>query len=229
MSILDSIKNSIFVPIHPSGLPFIIMFCLITLIIGWIWSPLFFIGLILTLWCIYFFRNPERVIPDNADNSLVIAPADGKIIEIEEITPNEEIGLPKNKYIKIGIFMNVFNVHVNRTPISGEIQKIVYKAGSFLNASLDKASEKNERSSMVIANDNNIKIIVVQIAGLIARRILGFVSEKQFLEQGERYGLIRFGSRVDIYMPLDATVTCAVGDKVVAGISKLAKLNNTHE
>ena len=126
MSILDSIKNSIFVPIHPSGLPFIIMFCLITLIIGWIWSPLFFIGLILTLWCIYFFRNPERVIPDNADNSLVIAPADGKIIEIEEITPNEEIGLPKNKYIKIGIFMNVFNVHVNRSPMSGTIAKRNY-------------------------------------------------------------------------------------------------------
>ena len=135
----------------------------------------------------------------------------------------------QEKMLRVCVFMNVFNVHVNRTPISGEIQKIVYKAGSFLNASLDKASEKNERSSMVIANDNNIKIIVVQIAGLIARRILGFVSEKQYLEQGERYGLIRFGSRVDIYMPLDATVTCAVGDKVVAGKSKLAKLNNSHE
>ena len=116
MSILDSIKKSILVPIHPSGLPFIIIFCLITLIIGWVWSPLFFIGLILTLWCIYFFRNPERIIPENIDNSLVIAPADGKIIEIEDITPDEEIGLPKNKYTKIGIFMIVFNVHVNGFP-----------------------------------------------------------------------------------------------------------------
>ena len=131
MSILDSIKNSVFVPIHPSGLPFIIIFCLITLIIGWIWSPLFFIGFILTLWCIYFFRNPERVIPNNIDNNLVVAPADGKIIEIEEMTPDAEIGLPKIKYIKIGIFMNVFNVHVNRSPMSGTITKRNYIPGLF--------------------------------------------------------------------------------------------------
>lgn len=214
--------------INSAGYPFIALFFFVSLLLSLFSDFLGWIGFILSLWCVYFFRDPSRVTPDL--ENIVVAPADGKIIKID-LSKNPEVLSEKktSEMQKISIFMNVFNVHVNRTPISGEIQKIVYKAGSFLNASLDKASEKNERSSMVIANDNNIKIIVVQIAGLIARRILGFVSEKQFLEQGERYGLIRFGSRVDIYMPLDATVTCAEGDKVVAGKSKLAKLNNTHE
>jgi phosphatidylserine decarboxylase len=127
--------------------------------------------------------------------------------------------------LRICVFMNVFNVHINRSPVEGRIDKIIYKEGSFLNASLDKASEKNERSSMVISNTNGIQLVVVQIAGLIARRILGFVTDNQYLDQGERYGLIRFGSRVDIYMPLDATVNCKVGDKVIAGESVLATLN----
>ena len=127
--------------------------------------------------------------------------------------------------LRICVFMNVFNVHINRSPIEGKIEKIIYKEGSFFNASLDKASEKNERSSMVISNDDGVQLVVVQIAGLIARRILGFVSDNQHLDQGERYGLIRFGSRVDIYMPLDATVNCKVGDRVVAGESVLAILS----
>ena len=217
----DSIKKSILVPIHPSGLPFIIIFCLITLIIGWIWSPLFFIGLILTLWCIYFFRNPDRITPENIDNNLVIAPADGKIIEIEEITPDEEIGLPKNKYTKIGIFMNVFNVHVNRSPIQGSVEHIVYKEGKFLNASLDKASNKNERSSLVLNTQDGTKIIVVQIAGLIARRIVCEVEQGQDLKQGDRIGMIRFGSRVDIYFK-NKKVLAKLGQNVVAGESLIA-------
>ena len=213
--------------IHPEGWKFALVFFAISIALTYIFLPLALLGYLLTFFTLWFFRNPER--NTEKDVNSIISSADGKVCLIDEASPPPELEMGQEKMLRVCVFMNVFNVHVNRTPISGEIQKIVYKAGSFLNASLDKASEKNERSSMVIANDNNIKIIVVQIAGLIARRILGFVSEKQFLEQGERYGLIRFGSRVDIYMPLDATVTCAVGDKVVAGKSKLAKLNNTHE
>ena len=225
MSILDSIKNSVFVPIHPSGLPFIIIFCLITLIIGWIWSPLFFIGLIFTLWCIYFFRNPERVIPKNIDNNLVIAPADGKIIEIEEIMPDEEIGLPKNKYIKIGIFMNVFNVHVNRSPMSGTIYKRNYIPGLFFNASLDKASKENERLSLVMNVNNKIKIAFVQIAGLLARRIVNDAQEGNKLITGQIFGIIRFGSKVDVYIPLGSKINVLQGQTSIAGETILAEIS----
>ena len=151
--------------------------------------------------------------------------ADGKVCLIDQAIPPQEVQLGNNHMLRICVFMNVFNVHINRSPVEGRIDKIIYKEGSFLNASLDKASEKNERSSMVISNTNGIQLVVVQIAGLIARRILGFVTDNQYLDQGERYGLIRFGSRVDIYMPLDATVNCKVGDKVIAGESVLATLN----
>ena len=224
MSILDSIKNSIFIPIHPSGLPFIIIFCLITLIIGWIWSPLFFIGLIFTLWCIYFFRNPERVIPKNIDNNLVIAPADGKIIEIQEIIPDEEIGLPKNKYIKIGIFMNVFNVHVNRSPMSGTIYRRNYIPGLFFNASLDKASKENERLSLVMNVNNKIKIAFVQIAGLLARRIVNDAQEGNKLTTGQIFGIIRFGSKVDVYIPIGSNINVLQGQTSIAGETILAEI-----
>ena len=224
MSILDSIKNSIFIPIHPSGLPFIIIFCLITLIIGWIWSPLFFIGLIFTLWCIYFFRNPERVIPKNIDNNLVIAPADGKIIEIQEIIPYEEIGLPKNKYIKIGIFMNVFNVHVNRSPMSGTIYRRNYIPGLFFNASLDKASKENERLSLVMNVNNRVKIAFVQIAGLLARRIVNDAQEGNKLITGQIFGIIRFGSKVDVYIPIGSKINVLQGQTSIAGETILAEI-----
>ena len=226
MSILDSIKNSIFIPIHPSGLPFIIIFCLITLIIGWIWSPLFFIGLIFTLWCIYFFRNPERVVPKNSDNNLVIAPADGKIIEIDEITPDEEIGLPKNKYTKIGIFMNVFNVHVNRSPMSGTIYKRNYIPGLFFNASLDKASKENERLSLVMNVNNRVKIAFVQIAGLLARRIVNDAQEGNKLITGQIFGIIRFGSKVDVYIPIGSKINVLQGQTSIAGETILAEISS---
>ena len=224
MSILDSIKKSVLVPIHPSGLPFIIIFCLITLIIGWIWSPLFFIGLILTLWCIYFFRNPERVIPDNINNNLVIAPADGKIIEIEEVSPDDEIGLPKSKYLKIGIFMNVFNVHVNRSPMSGTITKKNYIPGLFFNASLDKASKENERLSLVMNVNNKVKIAFVQIAGLLARRIVNDAREGAKLGTGDIFGIIRFGSKVDVYIPVGSKINVLKGQTSIAGETILAEL-----
>ena len=224
MSIFDSIKNSIFVPIHPSGLPFIIIFCLITLIIGWAWSPMFFIGLISTIWCIYFFRNPDRIVPDNSDNNLVVAPADGKIIEIEEIIPNEEIGLPKIKYIKIGIFMNVFNVHVNRSPMSGTISKKNYIPGLFFNASLDKASRENERLSLVMNVNNKVKIAFVQIAGLLARRIVNDAQEGNKLITGQIFGIIRFGSKVDVYIPIGSKINVLQGQTSIAGETILAEI-----
>ena len=226
MSILDSIKKSVLVPIHPSGLPFIIIFCLITLIIGWIWAPLFFLGLILTLWCIYFFRNPERITPENIDNNFVIAPADGKIIEIEDVTPDEEIGLPKNKYTKIGIFMNVFNVHVNRSPMSGVISKRNYIPGLFFNASLDKASKENERLSLVMNVNNKIKIAFVQIAGLLARRIVNEAQEGNKLVTGEIFGIIRFGSKVDVYIPIGSKINVLKGQTSIAGETILAEINS---
>ena len=138
--------------------------------------------------------------------------------------PPEETGMGSDEMLRICVFMNVFNVHINRSPIAGKINKIVYKEGHFFNASLDKASEKNERSSIVLSNQKGTEIVVVQIAGLIARRILGFVSTNQNLDQGERYGLIRFGSRVDIYLPLNSNINCNVGDKVIAGETLLATL-----
>ena len=174
----------------------------------------------ITLFTLWFFRDPERSTPQ--DPNLIISSADGKVCLIDEACPPEEISMDAQKMKRICVFMNVFNVHVNRSPVPGAVEDIVYKKGQFLNASLDKASDKNERSSLVINSDEGVKIVVVQIAGLIARRILGFISVNHNLDQGERFGLIRFGSRVDIYMPLDAITQCKVGDKVTAGVSVLA-------
>ena len=177
----------------------------------------------MTLFTLWFFRDPSRNTP--VDSDLIISSADGKVCLIDEACPPSEVSMKQEKMKRVCVFMNVFNVHVNRSPVAGVIKDIVYKEGQFLNASLDKASEKNERSSLIINSEHGADIVVVQIAGLIARRILGFVSKNQNLNQGERFGLIRFGSRVDIYMPLDSTVQCSVGDKVVAGESVLASLN----
>ena len=176
-----------------------------------------------SLFTLWFFRDPSRNTP--VDANLIISSADGKVCLIDEACPPSEVSMKQEKMKRVCVFMNVFNVHVNRSPVAGIIKNIVYKEGQFLNASLDKASEKNERSSLVINSNHGADIVVVQIAGLIARRILGFVSKNQNLNQGERFGLIRFGSRVDIYMPLDSTVQCSVGDKVVAGESVLASFN----
>ena len=209
--------------IHPEGWKFAVIFFAISMAALMLWMPLAAIGFLLTLFTLWFFRDPERNTPQ--DSNLIISSADGKVCLIDEAYPPEELSMDSQKMKRICVFMNVFNVHVNRSPIKGVAKDIVYKKGQFLNASLDKASDKNERSSLVINADNGTKIIVVQIAGLIARRILGFISANHTLEQGERFGLIRFGSRVDIYMPLDAVTKCVVGDTVVAGESVLASLN----
>jgi phosphatidylserine decarboxylase len=209
--------------IHPEGWKFAFIFFISSYFVSLVYLPISFVGYLLTIFTLWFFRNPKRDTPKNPN--AVISSADGKVCLIDQAIPPQEVQFGNNKMLRVCVFMNVFNVHINRSPIEGKIEKIIYKEGSFFNASLDKASEKNERSSMVISNNDGVQLVVVQIAGLIARRILGFVSDNQYLDQGERYGLIRFGSRVDIYMPLDATVNCKVGDRVVAGESVLAILS----
>lgn len=208
--------------IHPEGWKFAFIFFVSSLFMSLIYLPLAYVGYLLTLFTLWFFRNPERKTPKNSN--YIISSADGKVCLIDNAIPPQEVQLGTNQMLRICVFMNVFNVHINRSPIEGKIDKVIYKKGSFFNASLDKASEKNERSSMIISNTNGTQLVVVQIAGLIARRILSFVSDNQYLDQGERYGLIRFGSRVDIYMPLNSSINCKVGDKVIAGESVLAIL-----
>ncbi len=206
--------------IHPEGWKFAAIFFVISVSVYTFFITLSVIGFMLTIFTLWFFRDPERNTPQ--DSNLIISSADGKVCLIDEAYPPEELPIELQKMKRICVFMNVFNVHVNRSPVQGNVDHIVYKEGKFLNASLDKASDKNERSSLVLNTQNGTKIIVVQIAGLIARRILGFVSMNHNLIQGERFGLIRFGSRVDIYMPIDAILKCKVGDKVTAGESVLA-------
>ena len=208
--------------IHPEGWKFAFIFFVSSLFMSLVYLPLAYVGYLLTLFTLWFFRNPERKTPKNSN--YIISSADGKVCLIDNAIPPQEVQFGTNQMLRICVFMNVFNVHINRSPIEGKIDKVIYKKGSFFNASLDKASEKNERSSMIISNTNGTQLVVVQIAGLIARRILSFVSDNQYLDQGERYGLIRFGSRVDIYMPLNSYINCKVGDKVIAGESVLAIL-----
>ena len=210
--------------IHPEGWRFAGILFITSMILLFLSMPTALVtaGFLLTFFVLWFFRDPERDTPQ--DLNLIISSADGKVCLIDEAYPPEELPMEAEKMKRICVFMNVFNVHVNRSPIQGRVENIVYKKGQFLNASLDKASDKNERSSLILNSENGAKIIVVQIAGLIARRILSFISSSDQLNQGERFGLIRFGSRVDIYMPLDAVEKCKVGDKVVAGESILAAL-----
>ena len=225
MTIIDSIKTSMLVPIHPAGIPFIAIFAILTFIIGWFWSPLYFFGLVLTLWCVYFFRNPVRVTPilsGTNKNNLIVSPADGRVIEISQITPDEEIGLPLGSWTRVCVFMNVFDVHVNRSPMLGKIFYKNYIPGSFFNASLDKASSENERLILGMDTENGKKIAFVQIAGLVARRIICDVDIGSSLKAGEVFGLIRFGSRVDVYFPSEVSVMVLKGQKMIAGETIIA-------
>ena len=212
--------DKIFPKLHNEGYRFILIFIVLTIILYLINGFLGFIGLVLTIWCYYFFRDPDRVSIE--DESYLISPADGEILQILETNGPKELGLENKKYNKISIFMNVFDCHVNRTPCSGTVTEIFYKPGKFINASLDKASEDNERNYYKIKNNLGEEIVVVQIAGLIARRIVTEVSKDQELKQGERIGMIRFGSRVDIffenYKPL-----VKINQKTIAGETLLAK------
>lgn len=220
MSLIESVRRQI-VPIHPEGYIFIAVFAVIAALLAWLWSPLGWIGAIATLWCAYFFRDPERVTP--VRDGLVVSPADGVVCSIGYFPPPPELALGDQPMQRISVFMSVFDVHVNRAPVTGRVARIAYKPGKFLNADLDKASEENERSSMLMETPHG-RFAVVQIAGLIARRIVGFAREGDTLSVGQRYGLIRFGSRVDVYMPEGARVMVALGSKAIAGETPLADL-----
>jgi phosphatidylserine decarboxylase len=218
MSIFASIRRQL-TPVHPEGYVFIAAFAVVALILDWLWTPLGWLGGIATLWCIYFFRDPQRVTPMR--EGLVISPADGVISSIGFFVPPSELGLGDRPMQRISVFMSIFDCHVNRAPMSGRIIRIVYKPGLFVNADLDKASEDNERSSMVLDTASG-RIGVVQIAGLIARRIVSFVREGETIGAGDRFGLIRFGSRVDVYLPEGVRVLVGHGSRAIAGETVLA-------
>ena len=201
--------------IHKEGWKFSAISLLISLTFIFILPLLSFFCFLITFFILWFFRDPNRNTPNKEGK--IISPADGKVCLIDLSTPPKELNYGNKEMLRVCIFMNVFNVHVNRSPVKGEIKKIEYKKGSFFNASLDKASEKNERNSIIISTENGIEIIVVQIAGLIARRILSFVNNGDRLNSGERFGLIRFGSRVDVYLPKSYKSEVKLGDKTIAG------------
>jgi len=212
----------VFVPTHREGWRFIAIFAAITLVLTLIWSPLLWPGLALTIWCYYFFRDPVRSVPQQG--GLIVSPADGVVSLIAETPPPPELDLGDAPRIRVSVFMNVFNCHVNRAPIGGTIRKVVYHTGKFLNASLDKASEHNERNALTIECTDGQTIGVVQIAGLVARRILCEVTQGQSVDTGERFGLIRFGSRLDIYLPTGIQPLVCLGQTMVAGETILANL-----
>ena len=213
--------EKIFPKVHPEGYKFLIISSIITLIILSISGFFGFIFIFITIWVYYFFRDPERVIIE--DPNYLVSPADGRISSISLVKGPIELDLDNKQFTKVSIFMNVFDCHVNRSPSNGEIEEIFYKPGKFLNASLDKASEENERNYFKIKNsDTNDNIVVVQIAGLIARRIVTQVQKTQKVKQGERLGMIRFGSRVDIYFSERNTMV-KVGQNVIAGESLIAR------
>ena len=212
--------SKIFPPIHTEGYKFLVIAVFITIVLTVFSSFLGTIGLLLTVWVYYFFRDPERVIID--DDDYLVSPADGEVIKVEEVDGPKEVGLENKRFKKISIFMNVFDCHVNRTPCAGTVEDILYKPGKFLNASFDKASEDNERNYYKIKDTSGNNIIVVQIAGLIARRIVCETNNGQTLSQGERIGMIRFGSRADVYYE-NYEPLVKVGQKAISGETLLAK------
>lgn len=209
-------------PMHPEGIKFVAIFAAITLVLFLIWDPLGWIGVGLTVWCYYFFRDPKRAVPQGA--GLIVSPADGVISLIEKAVPPVELGMGPEALTRVSVFMSVFNCHVNRSPIAGTVGAMSYRPGKFLNASLDKASEDNERNSLRIDLPDGRQIAVVQIAGLVARRIMWWVSEGQGVRTGERFGLIRFGSRLDVYLPEGVNPQVALGQTMVAGETVIAVL-----
>ena len=212
--------SKIFPKIHPEGYKFLVIAGIITLLLYVFSDFLGLIGLVLTIWVYYFFRDPDRVIID--DNNYLVSPADGEIIKVEEVDGPKELGLENKRFNKISVFMNVFDCHVNRTPCAGKIEEILYKPGTFVNASLDKASEDNERNYFKIKDTDNNDIVVVQIAGLVARRIVCESNKDQELKQGDRIGMIRFGSRADVYYE-NYQPLVKVGQKAISGETLLAK------
>ncbi len=222
MSILDSVRK-IFVPIHKEGYPFIAIAAVASLVLGHLWEPFGWVGLIITIWICYFFRDPPRVTPQR--EGLVISPADGRVSMIVQAVPPPELEMAPEPMTRISVFMNVFDCHVNRSPVSGTLKKMVYIPGLFLNAELDKASDDNERNALLIETSSG-SIAVVQIAGLVARRIVPFVKEGAVFAAGERFGLIRFGSRLDVYLPQGVKPLVSEGQTAIAGETVLADFRN---
>ncbi|MDZ5696271.1 phosphatidylserine decarboxylase [Chelativorans sp. M5D2P16] len=222
MSLADTIRNTL-VPIHREGYPFIAGFAVASILLGLLWEPLFWIGVVLTAWCTYFFRDPPRVTP--VDDTLVIAPADGIVSSVGPALPPAELGIGNNEMTRISVFMNVFSCHINRAPVRGRISLIEHRPGRFLNADLDKASDENERNSLVIESPHG-PVPVVQIAGLVARRIVCWAEAPGEIAVGERFGLIRFGSRVDVYLPAEARPRVAVGQTAVGGETVIAEFGS---
>ena len=214
--------KTVLVPVHSAGWPFIVLFASVGILMTWMFAPLGFIGLVLTTWCIYFFRDPPRVTPDG--DGLVISPADGVVQSIVQAAPPAELEMGPEPRTRVAVFMNVFNVHVNRIPITGTISATAYRPGKFFNASLDKASELNERNSLKVTTKDGQDVGFVQIAGLIARRIICNAKVGDWMHAGERFGVIRFGSRVDVYLPDGVAPKVLVGQLAVAGETVLADL-----
>jgi phosphatidylserine decarboxylase len=221
MSIIDSIRKQL-TPMHPQGYPFVGGFALASLLLFWLWTPLGWLATLATIWCAYFFRDPERVTP--VRDGIVVAPADGRISHVVNAVPPAELNLGTLPLRRVSIFMSVFDCHINRSPIGGRIERIVYHAGKFLSADLDKASEDNERNAFVIATGFGPRIAVIQIAGLVARRIVPFAREGDNVGTGQRIGMIRFGSRVDVYLPEATPLLVAAGQTAIAGETVLADL-----
>jgi phosphatidylserine decarboxylase len=219
MSVINSIRAQLS-PIHPQGYPFIGAFAVVTVVLFWLWQPLGWIALLATLWCVYFFRDPPRVTPSR--EGLVVAPADGRISRIAHVIAPSELDFGDQMFLRISIFMSVFDCHINRSPVAGRIERIVYRAGAFISADLDKASESNERNAFVIEANDGKRIPVVQIAGLVARRIVPFVREGEAVMAGQRIGMIRFGSRVDVYLPAATAPLVVEGQIATAGETVLA-------
>ena len=214
--------KSVLVPINRAGWPFIGLFAASTLFLGWIAEPLGWVGVILTLWCTYFFRDPDRVTPTR--QGLIISPADGVVQLIDEAAPPPELEMGRELRTRVAVFMNVFDVHVNRIPCDGTIDGLAYRPGKFFNASFDKASEFNERQSVRLTLNEGGDMAFVQIAGLVARRIICDLTLGQPVRTGERFGLIRFGSRVDLYLPDGVAPSVSVGQKAVAGETVIADM-----
>ena len=207
-------------PMHPEGWKFVPVFAAVTLLLFWLWQPLGWIGLGLTVWCYYFFRDPRRAVPENA--GLMVSPADGVVSLIERAVPPAELGMGPEPLVRVSVFMSVFNCHVNRAPIAGKIAAVAYRPGKFFNASLDKASEENERNALAIEMPDGRRIAVVQIAGLVARRIMCWKKPGDSVRTGERFGLIRFGSRLDVYLPEGVHPQVALGQTMIAGETVIA-------
>ena len=221
MSVAASIRQQL-TPIHPEGYPFIAGFAVVSLVLFWLWPPLGWVGVIGTLWCVYFFRDPARVTPIR--EGIVVAPADGRVCQVVNLVPPRELDLGERPLPRVSIFMSVFDCHINRSPVAGRIERIVYRAGKFISADLDKASEDNERNAFVIMTDSGQRVAVVQIAGLVARRIVCFAREGDSLSAGQRIGMIRFGSRLDVYLPEGARVLAGEGQIAIAGETLIGDL-----